>query len=108
VLASSTILHIKDQEKIMTIKHAARVIAALTVALSFTGSAVAEPQHYPTPTRDGRDRIQRTGSCPTGYIGKGDLCEALHEDTPRAYPKIEGRSCPSGTFASGDACKSFR
>jgi hypothetical protein len=53
-------------------------------------------------------RIQRTGTCPSGYVGKGDKCEALHADTPRAYPKIKGAACPSGTFASGDACEELR
>lgn len=73
-----------------------------------TTAAPAAPQHYPTPSRDGRERLVRQGSCPSGYVGKGDLCEALHRDTPRAYPKIKGAACPSGTFASGDYCKSFR
>lgn len=76
--------------------------------LLLTTNAIAEPHRYPTPTRDGRERIVRQGSCPSGYVGKGDLCEAPHDDTPRAYPKIKGRACPSGTFASGDYCKSFR
>jgi hypothetical protein len=53
------------------------------------------------------ERIQRTGTCPTGYVGKGSKCEALHKDTPRAYPYIPGTACPSGTFRSGDACKEF-
>lgn len=81
---------------------------ALAVALvcSVTASALAESP-YPTP-KDGKERIQRTGSCPTGYVGKGDKCEALHPDTPRAYPVIPGKACPSGTFRSGDACKAFR
>jgi hypothetical protein len=76
-------------------------------ALVFPAPAVAEST-YPTPTRDGRERIQRTGTCPTGFIGKGDKCEALHADTPRTYPVIPGKACPSGTFRSGDYCKSFR
>lgn len=63
---------------------------------------------YPKPKNDGRELIQRTGSCPTGYVGRGNFCEALHSDTPRAYLKIKGAACPSGTFASGDYCKSFR
>jgi len=79
----------------------------LLVAVTISTSAFAETP-YPTPTRDGRERIQRTGTCPTGYVGKGDKCEALHRDTPRAYPHIPGTSCPSGTFRSGDACKEFR
>lgn len=63
---------------------------------------------YPMLTHGGRGRIQRTGTCPTGYVGKGDKCEALHAHTPRAYPVIPGKACPSGTFRSGDACISFR
>lgn len=60
------------------------------IAMLGTTSALAETP-YPTPTRDGTERIRRTGTCPTGYVGKGDKCETLHRDTPRAYPKIEGR-----------------
>ena len=82
------------------------VIAALSLNL-VTSTAVAESP-YPTPTRDGRGRIQRTGTCPTGYVGVGNFCEALQKYAPMAYPKIKGAPCPSGTFASGDYCKSFR
>jgi hypothetical protein len=78
------------------------------IALVITTVATCADTAYPTPTRDGRERIQRTGTCPTGYVGKGDKCEAQHRDTPRAFPKIKGESCPSGTFGSGDACKAFR
>jgi hypothetical protein len=81
-------------------------LALAVVAISSTLAFAESP--YPTPTRDGRERIQRTGTCPTGYVGKGDKCEALHQDTPRAYPVIPGKTCPSGTFRSGDACKEFR
>ncbi|WP_315782457.1 hypothetical protein [Bradyrhizobium sp. SZCCHNPS1003] len=79
----------------------------VAIVMLVATTAHAESQ-YPTPTRDGRERIQRTGTCPTGYVGKGDKCEALHQDTPRAYPYIPGTACPSGTFRSGDACKAFR
>jgi hypothetical protein len=78
------------------------------IIVAFVTSAAHAESPYPTPTRDGKERLMRTGTCPTGYIGKGDKCEALHTDTPRAYPKIDGRACPSGTFASGGFCKSFR
>ena len=57
----------------------------IAIAIAITTPALAE-NPYPTPTRDGRERIQRTGTCPTGYVGKGDKCEALHSDTPRAMP----------------------
>lgn len=45
------------------------LLAALA-ALSTASPALAESA-YPTPTRDGQMRIQRTGTCPTGYVGKG-------------------------------------
>jgi hypothetical protein len=84
---------------------------ATSIAISLVisvGTSVLAESPYPTPTRDGRERIQRTGTCPTGYVGKGDKCEALHRDTPHAFPKIKGAACPSGTFASGDSCNAFR
>lgn len=79
----------------------------LAIAMLVASAAHAESP-YPRPTRDGRETIPRQGSCPTGYVGLGSKCQALHLDTPRAYPKIKGAACPSGTFASGDYCKEFR
>jgi len=91
----------------MTTTLARCVIAALSMTIIGATVAVAESP-YPTPTRDGRERLPRHGTCPTGYVGLGNKCEALHKDTPRAYPKIKGAACPSGTFSSGDYCKEFR
>lgn len=82
-------------------------LLAVLAALSTASPALAEST-YPTPTRDGRERIQRAGTCPTGFVGKGAFCEALHQDTPHAFPVIPGKTCPSGSFRSGDACKAFR
>ena len=82
-------------------------IIAIAVLLSVT-PALAGENYYPTPTRDGRERLQRTGTCPTGYVGKGKFCEAMHNDTPRSYQLVPGRSCPRGTFRSGNFCKAFR
>lgn len=86
---------------------------ALAVALTVAPPAMlptpaAAESPYATPTRDGRERILRTGACPIGFVGLGDKCEALHRDTPRAYPHIPGTACPPRTFRSGDACVSFR
>ncbi|WP_396604935.1 hypothetical protein ACFLEY_22885 [Bradyrhizobium sp. YCK136] len=80
----------------------------VVIALAVLATPALAESPYPTPTRDGRERIQRTGTCPTGYVGLGNKCEALHRDIPRAYPHIQGTACPSGTFRSGDACKEFR
>lgn len=95
-------------------KRPAGLLATLALALAVAPPVLMLPaptmaeSAYPTPARDGRERIQRTGACPTGYVGKGSKCEALHADTPRAFPVILGKPCPSGTFRSGDACKAFR
>jgi hypothetical protein len=39
------------------------------IALLLASQAMAESV-YPRPTSYGRERIQRTGTCPTGYVGK--------------------------------------
>lgn len=89
------------------LRRPARLLATLALALAVAPPVLAESA-YPTPTRDGRERIQRTRTCPTGFVGKGAFCEALHQDTPHAFPVIPGKACPAGTFRSGDACKAFR
>ena len=58
------------------------------IAMLVTTSAFAESP-YPKPTDDGRERIQRTGTFPTGYVGKGGFCETIRKDTPRAMRKIK-------------------
>lgn len=85
----------------------ALALAVASPALILPTPAMAESV-YPMLTRDGRERIQRTGACPTGFVGLGDKCVALHADTPHAYPHFPGTTCPPRTFRSGDACVSFR
>ena len=82
------------------------IIAAVALAASLASSLAESP--YCLPRQDGTDRIQKTGStCPVGYFSSGRCCEALHKDSPKAFPKIKGAACPSGTFASGDSCVSL-
>ena len=83
-------------------------IALLAALSTFVTAlpAIAESA-YPTPTRDGRERIYRTGACPSGFVGKGKFCEALHRDTRHAFPVIAGKVCPTGTFRSGGSCVAF-
>jgi len=80
--------------------------AEVIAMFAITTPALAESP-CPTPTRDGRELLPRIGACPSGYVGLGNKCEALHRDTPRAYPYIPGTACPSGTFRSGDNCREF-
>lgn len=88
--------------------HTLAVALAVVAPPVVLPTPVAAESPYATPTRDGRERVQRTGACPTGYVGLGNFCEALDRDTPHAFPVIPGQACPSGTFRSGDACKAFR
>lgn len=88
--------------------HALATALAVVAPPAMLSTAPATESPYATPTRHGRERVQRTGACPSGYVGLADKCEALHQDTPRAYPKIKGAPCPAGTFASGDYCKALR
>ena len=69
-------------------KTSARAAMAALLMTATTLSAIAESP-YPTQTPDGRKRIQRTGTRPSGYVGSGNFCEALHKDTPAAMPKIK-------------------
>lgn len=80
------------------------VLLALAIVATTSSLAFAESP-YPTPRPDGRETLRREGTCPTGYVSLSDKCVALHKDTPRAYPRINGVACPSGTFTSGDYCK---
>lgn len=87
--------------------NARKILLGLAALIATASPALAESA-YPTPTRDGRERIQRTGVCPVGFVGKGPWCEALHLDTPHAFRHVPGTTCPPRTFRSGDACVSFR
>lgn len=85
-----------------------KLILMGTFAALMAVAAASAQSPYPTPKPDGTARIQRSGTCPTGYVGVGRFCEALHRDTRIAYPKFKGAPCPAGTFSSGDYCKSYR
>ena len=52
----------------------------ITVTAMLGTTSVLAETPYPPPIRDGRERILRTGTCPTGYVGKGNECETLHRD----------------------------
>lgn len=85
-----------------------KTLSTVAIAIAIANAAFADSP-YCTRKADGTDRIYKTGSsCPTGYFASGRCCEALHKDTPKAFPKIKGAACPPGTFTSGDSCKAFR
>lgn len=86
-----------------------RRLAGLAFALTFAGALPALAGPYCVPT-NGRDQIAKTGStCPVNYLGSGQCCIALHQDSPRAFARLPGRACPTGSFASaGGYCVSLR
>ncbi|AOG03396.1 hypothetical protein BSY19_4841 (plasmid) [Bosea sp. RAC05] len=82
-----------------------RVLASFVVLL-VAASAVAAQGIYCLP-KNGKDRIVRVGTCPTGYFASGECCEAFRSESRRAFPK-QGSTCPSGSFASASYCVEFR
>lgn len=78
------------------------VALALVIAASPAGAA-----GYCVP-KNGKDRITKTGFCPSGYFASGNCCEAFHADTKKAFPKLPGKACPSGSYVSGGSCVSLR
>lgn len=81
-------------------------LPVIIVAVLISSGAVG--QTYCRPTSDGKNRIAKTGTCPSGYFSSGNCCEAYHRDTKDAFPKLPGKACPSGTYVSGGSCVSFR
>ncbi len=69
--------------------------------------ATAQAASYCLP-KNGKDRIAKAGTCPTGYFTSGECCEAFRTDTKRAIHKINGKACPSGFYTSQAYCVSFR
>lgn len=85
------------------------VFAHVIVVVGLSGAgASADAAGYCRPTSAGKDRIIKTGTCPTGYFASGGCCEAFHRETKQAFPRLPGKACPAGSYASGGACVSFR
>jgi hypothetical protein len=79
---------------------------AIAFALVIVAVVPAVAASYCLP-KNGKDRIAKTGTCPSGYFASGDCCEAFATDTKKAFPKQIGKACPSGSYVSGSACVSF-
>lgn len=85
----------------------AAAIAFIIISLGLSGAAGASG--YCRPTSDGKDRLAKSGTCPTGYFASGGCCEAFRVETKQAFPKVPGKACPAGSYASGSSsCVSFR
>lgn len=52
------------------------------------------------PTRDGKDRIENPGACPSGYVARGACCESI-----RAMAPSNGTTtCPAGMMPRLGTC----
>lgn len=52
------------------------------------------------PTRDGKDRMELSGGCPSGYVVRGFCCESV-----RSISQPTGaNACPAGTMLRLGAC----
>lgn len=77
--------------------------AALIALLALT--AVAAPTAALAagscrPTRDGKDRIENPGACPSGYLPRGACCESV-----RAMPSSNAeQTCPAGSMLRLGVC----
>jgi hypothetical protein len=56
------------------------------------------------PTRDGKDRIERAGGCPSGYYARGACCESFGAISPPPQPATGVKTCPAGMVAKLGVC----
>ena len=78
-----------------------RIVAALlalSVLWSIPGALAASACR---PTRDGKDRIEPIGGCPSGYFMRGACCESFKA---MSQPSAVVKTCPAGTVSSLGAC----
>ncbi len=78
-----------------------RIITALLVASILCPAPVALAANACRPTRDGKDRIDPAGGCPSGYYMRGACCESFKA---MSQPSSVVKTCPAGTVASLGAC----
>lgn len=56
------------------------------------------------PTRDGKDRIEKNGACPSGYFVRGACCESFQSIGQQPAPAAGSNSCPPGTVSKLGLC----
>lgn len=75
------------------------VLALLASAVSVPMSAASAAGSC-RPTRDGKDRIDNPGACPSGYVARGACCESIRAmSSPNS-----AATCPAGTMPRLGAC----
>jgi len=83
-----------------------------TVVLGVIGCLVVAQQVQAAsacrPTRDGKDRIEKAGACPSGYFARGSCCESFQSMTQQALPNAGVKDCPAGTISRLGVCISAK
>lgn len=78
-----------------------RIITALLVASALCPAPETLAAGACRPTRDGKDRIEPTGGCPSGYYMRGACCESFKAVS---QPSAAAKTCPAGTVSSLGTC----
>jgi hypothetical protein len=82
-----------------------RIIAATLLTLAALGIAQdALAAGACRPTRDGKDRIERAGGCPSGYFVRGACCESFQAMSQPAAPATGIKTCPPGMVSKLGYC----
>ena len=72
-------------------------LLALTAVAAPTAASAAGSCR---PTRDGKDRMEMSGGCPSGYVVRGACCESVR---PIQQPS-GAKACPAGMMVRLGAC----
>ena len=75
-------------------------LAAALVAITLGAADGALASGSCRPTRDGKDRMEMSGGCPSGYVVRGACCESVR---PISQP-TGAHTCPPGTMLRLGAC----
>ncbi|KPF72635.1 hypothetical protein IP69_01735 [Bosea sp. AAP35] len=78
-----------------------RIIAALLAAFILLPAPEALAASACRPTRDGKDRIEPVGGCPSGYTMRGACCESLRT---MSQPSTVVKTCPAGMVSALGTC----
>ena len=78
-----------------------RIIAVLIAASILWPAPAALAASACRATRDGKDRIDPAGGCPSGYFLRGACCESFKA---MSQPSSVVKTCPAGTVASLGTC----
>lgn len=78
-----------------------RIIAALFAASILLPAPEALAASACRPTRDGKDRIEPVGGCPSGYSMRGACCESFRV---MSQPSTVVKTCPAGMVSSQGTC----